>query len=941
MLHKRLRLFIVIFIAVVLTAGCCIAGRCASAGDSDDISVEVSIGYSSGAIPCMKWFPVYVKISNNTDRDISGSIHIKLTRWNTYYYFSSSSDDCAGVEKEFSLAGNTEKTIEIPVYEYTSWCTEYTCTVTSSNGKKLFETSGTSSSSYKSYNLYYGYGSQAPILVGYMTENASDANVFGSLDSIMTSGNVQFLSEHLTPDRFPSSETMIDDFDVIFIGNIDTTASSSFTAGQLALLEHYIANGGTVVVGTGKNGSSVLRLFRDYFSSDIGEVCTERRVTSASAVCNYYYLNIDSKNNGTTDYFRITNETVCDINDADFSAVSSSGADICLYKHNSAGLYVASFEISDAVTDSSSMVYFLMAGVLNSDSALASLAGGTGSSSISSNVLTKDTRSHYPSGIAIALLMSVYIASALLIAFIVMRKRRKENYMWGIIPAAAVLFSAVFIVYGAVCSGPNRSSSIKFVNIGDPGSGIVSVQSATYLSAGGKYTLSYGCDDGLYYPEGKLSYVNIYESDVNDATAVYGRESGRLLKATKDAMAISAASYTDTSYGELETEVYVDSSLKIKITNNTGRNLSSVCAYYVGARFIIGDIAAGDTVEKEFSFTEYASDSDLFYELCYRPAGLSRSEMENDHLSTGEYINGAYRYYNDNKLFKQLKNNDLLYRRAWLVNQLTNLGIIFSDNESVLIFGFDDSDESGLLINGKSAKRDFCQTVIYKSAEIAGGADVPSELFEKDTVLVNCEGTVGFYEDGDGKFVFGTDGAAYGYDNYYCMLVLIPERASGSFSCLSFRAVFEDPGYSDYFQIAVLNAFEDAFETVKHTADGDVCIDLLSGKTLIHSAEVKSYKLYNGFACEFYNDWFEFEASFTSNFTGHTLTVCNDAYPTYSKAFINGSPAELGTDGFGGMDVVVLLVHCDSDGLRKKYGENTYIAAPSIENIGFGKEHAE
>ena len=737
------RVFVAAALLTVLLSAAVITGRAAGGVD-----VSVRVGYSNKTVFEYKTVPVAVTLTNTSDKEIRGTVDVSPSFGMTYYYNVTETH----FTREFVLPAGVEKTLEIPFSSQGYNFSTVKCTVTDSRGKTL-ET--------KDISVKFD---DRPFLVGYITDSDKDQAFGQSLGTIpsINGGNVYI--ETLWPGNFPSSEALINEFDMLLVGNVDFSASSSFSAKQISLIRQFAANGGILALGLGDRGAEALRLIEPFLAS-----------SPAQAAKKGEDLELLGSTLRTATGKLITPHVeaplaASDLTDDNFIEKQSYS------RHIGLNIAVFPFSIADSAILKSADNQMWLFYLLESD-----LTWVPNGSSYSNAFLTKDVYRRTPSALVIFLLMGAYIAVGIILVFVKLRKKKLEKWIWLGIPASAIAFSLIFILYGAISRGGDSASVINFVYLNETGRNSAETVAGVYASSGGKYEISFADLDavGISHEWGRLSGTgNVSPHDIK-----YGDCATHVFTGvTKDSYIMSADDYTDTTYSTLQvtfTRSGAPGNEKAvaRVKNTSGRPLTGVFLYNGSKYLSAGDLAVGQEIDLDVSdmlFTPWSGlsgsgFSDLLYDSCYSKAGLSREDAEDmvNVIYRSGWQGGYYYYSNQDDWFADLRSFSTaeLYQRGLLLEKIgTMLASNFAKTPTVdygihlWLVAFDDDYCPDLYINDKKLSKTVGQTVLIQNIPLHDFYDVSypgTDFYQAATGAFDLSGNA------TDKIIIDSDGNGY------------------------------------------------------------------------------------------------------------------------------------------------------------------------------------
>ena len=701
----------------------CLSALVLAVSADSGVKVSLRVGYSGSNLFSGRPVPAAVTLTNTSEKEISGTVTLSVeSLWGGFGGGTSEST----TSRSFVLPAGVEKTVEIPLFgqNYGNTAPPVKAVVSDSRGKKLAE--ATVNCTMNGENVY---------LAGFVTESRSDASFGKALKGVVTStkgSDVVF--ETLTPDVFPSDETMMGAFNMLIIGDVDLSASSSFSEKQIALIRQFAADGGAVILGMGARGAEALRIIEPFLSAPASAEVKKAGTATFDSVSSFYYF-------GSVKPDFSKEMEVSTLEDPAFTE------DDIYYRHGDYNIAVLRFSPADrAVTDSVNNQIYLFSRL---EAELSSSSGGGYYYGLDKRFVTDDTVDRSPSALIIFIFMGAYIGLGIILVFGLLLKKKLEKWTWVGIPAAAVLFSLLFIIYGAVRRGGDTASVVTFVNLNETGRNCAETVAGIYAASGGRYRISLGGADCIAVTNGSAPLTGV---GADYGTASYGDAAVHELSGvTKDTYVVSVCDYTDTSYSTLKTAITKTAEagkdkITLRLTNTSGSDLSGVFLYN-GFTFVsVGDLASGAGTDIDVSpllgvNLNYGSDGldEVLYDACFSKAGLPRENAEdladNFRGSSGRYY---YVYSNDDSYCGLRKNRTAdLYRRAKTIEQLpTILQTRFSYTPTsdagvrLWIIAFDPDSRADVVINGKKLSRTSGETVQIQRVMTEGVSGITADPVE-------------------------------------------------------------------------------------------------------------------------------------------------------------------------------------------------------------------
>ena len=743
------RAWLSLLCAAVLLVLFCLPVVAAASAEIQPVTVRIEVGYSEGRLYVDKQMPVRVTLHNRTRSPVSGTF--VLTPSDGY---GPASAEPAFIETaaSFSLGGNEERTVEIPLTALGTTANGISCRVLDTGGREI----ASNTLAFDDWHL------SKALLVGWLTCRQDDAFVFEKLNGLKITGP-ETAVEHISADRFPGSLSLIDSFDVILCGDLDFGEDSPFSESQKRLLVDYLRAGGRVIAGTGTHGAGTLAAFREFFTEDPSGSCvyegerftferniggTGGRIISfrdvpASSFAEEFAVTVRSP-------LYLTSDSVC-LMATPFSLTDQSVADSTDNQ---------SFIVSQCV----SYVWITPNGK--------SVAGGdpaVSSVNADARFLVSDTRDRTPSGSAILAGVVLYSAAGIVLPVAVLRKKSREKLIPVVICASAALFSVLFTGYGRLVRGGTAVYTLNTVRLSESGLSRAALLTGVYSPRREDLELSFEGDGSV---AAGLSQRNLCGSgqlripDTLPSRVTYDGRVSVTYAAEKDKRLVNYAEYVSDGYAGLSITAFAKARQNgqaavifpfydtVRIENLTGRDLSDAFLFRQGYYFRIGDIPAGETVQIDISawvdgvssLAQYLFSSDASYASKYDPAAVAESQAgsladllvdsfyrdlpaaeardEAERTVKGFGLGGTaeYRaYYYNTSLsvggpFPSLRGNESDFRKAWVTSCAGTLCDLdgLNGGNAILFGAFDDgAPDMTPLVNGKKAASRFSLTFVY------------------------------------------------------------------------------------------------------------------------------------------------------------------------------------------------------------------------------------
>jgi hypothetical protein len=386
------------------------------AANAPGLEVKMDIGFNN-AYKVSFYAPVNLTIKNGY-KDINGLVEVRVPTMDTKY---------ESYAKSLSVQKGSEKnvTISVPV---NGGATKYKVVVYDGE-KEIYSEDYTVNPKYNEMSKF----------IGVLSDDFESLTYLNTLPQATGYTTVNELIK-LDEKSFPENEEILASLDIIVINNFD---SSKLNKSQYENLKIWVNKGGTLIIGTGINGTKTLGLFKDNFipgtkgevkkikTSQIYSVATNGDNKSAVEV-EVLDMNIENSSN----VFSEGNTKMVQVLKAGKGVVGVTGFDLGLspfagWNNNSAfgaklyAMVSPDLALSNQKMNTKQNVYGMAANMLNDFSKLAA----------------PQTRSFY-------IILIIYILVVAPISYIILKKLDKRELMWITVPALAVVFGLAVYVSG-------------------------------------------------------------------------------------------------------------------------------------------------------------------------------------------------------------------------------------------------------------------------------------------------------------------------------------------------------------------------------------------------------------------------------------------------------------------------------------------------------------
>ena len=733
-MKKKKILFAIILLAAA--AACLLALFPAAA--AGDVEMSVRVGYSTMQFYRGRPWPIAVTLKNTSEREIRGTVTVKMDDKQTQGYYGTPGE----FSREFVLPAGVEKQIEIPVNDENYYWTGMKVVAEDSRGRKLAE---------KDVAIPTPPGSDY-YLVGYITDSAKDAGFGKTMGSISTASGFEPRFEQLYPENFPGSSELLCSFDMLIIGDVDFSASSSFSQKQIDMIRQFVGTGRILLLGMGGRGAEALRIIEPFLASSPSAAARKSDDYVPEVSAEYFSLN------GTIKARFDSPMKASKLVDANFN-----GSNYMSLTHDSLNIAVYPFSLADSeVLNSVDNQMYIFC---SSDSYFYSRSGSyssyySSSSYYGNSTVTTDVYDRTPSALVIFILMAAYIGLGIIFIFVKFRKSRREGLIWAGIPAAALVFSLLFIGYGTIARGGDSALVLNVVELNGTGKNSAEIVSGVYASNSGAYKINFAGIDGAGVASGSSRLAGI--SEITSGDVKYGDGVTHVVSGSiKDTYVVSAVDYTDTTYASFEAELTKEGTeddpvIRLRLKNTSGADLTGVYLYTGYTYYSIGDLARD--AELSLDLTDFllknryasadSSLTDVYYDACFSKAGLGREDAKElvDELSN-RYGGGYYRYRStayEAFFALKTKRTAVELQRALTINMLSyTLSERFAKlpcsagGIRLWVVAFDEENCPAPTANGRKISRTNGQTVLIQdvATRVIETTDLSPVDFYSDTVV--------------------------------------------------------------------------------------------------------------------------------------------------------------------------------------------------------------
>lgn len=583
---------------------------------ANKISAQISFGYR-GNIKYGKRMKVCAVI-NNEGETFFGKF--RLT------YQIGKNNDLKMIQKSFIVEKQESHKVQFTI-PMISESREYIVSVCDNDGKTIIKARTEVEADIDTTGIYVGLLSDTPGKLGYMADSLGMSDKYEISDTGVTRKVFEMCASDL------ETEDLLDTVDIIVIDNYNT---GRFSSQNIQVLKRWIAEGGTLVVGTGSNYQKEFeKLHSTLLKGYIGK--TERISTDFG-----WNGNDESKYNfGETVPDSIDIDVVNLRLNEDLVLIEDERKLMVSKNYGDGSIIVAEFSFNLPKNVWKSYGQAMMSVIEEN------LSEGTKKKLLlqNENVLSQDSEYSFldealkinendvlPNMSLYGCILLIYIVIAGPGLYLFFRRRGKREYLWVAIPVLSVAFSAVIYIVGTstriqrpyinylsqIILSDNQK--IKTKNMSTLFS-VTSVSNDAYsMNLNGKCNIIPRSIDTYSGTE------NIGDIDIADYSygVEYGENNTKLLlnKMSSFQNADFVMKQKIKSQGNVDINVSEnDMILTGTVSNKFGFDLNNCMLYYQGNLLYIGDIEAGETIDVEkiaksdtYSNSEYGDSNELMIE---------------------------------------------------------------------------------------------------------------------------------------------------------------------------------------------------------------------------------------------------------------------------------------------------------------------------------------
>ena len=380
----------------------------------NDSKYDLTISYGiDGKYKALKYMPVTVQI-NNLEKDFNGEVEVRVT--------SDSSGGYNAYSKEVSASKGENISVTIPVKFLDGNSNGAVCII--ENGKVLYEKKLLiSSGRVNEGNAFTGLLTDDPTALGYL------GNITYFDSNYSSTGKMNCVN--LTEDMLDEDGLSIDGLDVIIINNYNM---ANLNDNQYKSLNNWVNSGGTLLIGAGANESKTINNINKSFLNIASNGTMEQSVKTGSENLNLILSQI-SLEDSTVIVNSNENELVYSL-DRGEGKILITAFDLGLEPFISSN--DAAIMLQNMLIETFDKIYE------------ENYQGEYYSTSYEiSNILGNIPVENAVSPLTLGVVLGVYAILVGIVIYLILKKMKKRDLTWVLIPATAVVFTVMIYLLGS------------------------------------------------------------------------------------------------------------------------------------------------------------------------------------------------------------------------------------------------------------------------------------------------------------------------------------------------------------------------------------------------------------------------------------------------------------------------------------------------------------
>lgn len=477
---KNIKIFSIVLLIFIFNL---IAPNMSVNATKNDSKYDLTVSYGiDGKYKTQKYMPVNVQIKN-LEADFNGEVEIRVPSDNSGGY------DAYSKEVRASVGENINITIPVKFLEGNSRGT--ICLI--ENGKVVYE---------KKLIITSGRISEGNAFVGLLTDDATALGYLGNITYMdsKNSNTGKMNCVNLTESLLNENGLNIDGLDVIIINNYNM---ANLNEKQYNSLNNWVSSGGTLLIGAGANETKTINNINKNFLNISSTGTVEKNVL------------VSSEN---------LNLMLSQINFDGAVAINSSNENNLIYSLNrgEGKILVTSFDLGlepfISSKDSSIILQNMLKETFDKIYEQNNNGGYSHERYEASHILNSIPVNSIVSTLSLGLILAIYAILVGIVLYIVLKKMKRRDLTWILIPVTAVIFTVLIYLLGSkmklkdvVLNSVNIISTDKkgrgevngYIGITSKNKGNIRIEKDEDLK------MNYMTEDYYYYSDGEPKINNL------------------------------------------------------------------------------------------------------------------------------------------------------------------------------------------------------------------------------------------------------------------------------------------------------------------------------------------------------------------------------------------------------------------------------------------------
>lgn len=573
-------LLVLVFLFTAIGFG---SAETALATGTEKIRAKVTVGFDNN-YKIGYSAPINITLINNGD-NIDGEVEIRVPSTRGKYM---------SYVKPISLQKGAEKsiTINVPVSINRS---KYDLNIYN-NGKKVYEDVVSTIAS-----------NNATAFIGILSD---DFNSLSYINKVPANGGVSLLSRTIRLDdkNFPDDIFTLNAFDVLVINDFDTNLLSK---GQYDTLKQWVANGGTLLIGTGSKYNKTLSVFKDDFitgsQGSMSEITTSRIYELAT--------NGDSKTGVKVDVLSLTiKSSNVLMKEENISMVQS-------LKKGRGVIGILAFDLGQAPftnwNNSTAFVEELLR-MLDGDKTESNNVYQYAQDNLYwlRNAMDQFSEMDSAKTSSFYIILFIYVLVVAPLSYLVLKKIDKREFMWITVPVFAIIFGFVVYISGSGTRlGEITTNMVSFLNIDEEGNVSSETFAGIYNANKRKVTVT-GQNGQKIFPLSSDYYNNPNDPEVNEVmeAKIFSDLNGGIEYRNSSLLETRMLKIQEKSksIGRVETKLFVkDGKIVGEIHNGTSLDLIDCIVIIPDGYYKIDRLKSGETIKLD-SLSKTSANGNVF-----------------------------------------------------------------------------------------------------------------------------------------------------------------------------------------------------------------------------------------------------------------------------------------------------------------------------------------